>query len=151
MQQFIGSNVVYIRRSNSTSGMTEIAYYDGKTERVDKTPDQLLNETLHMVNSSLTASRESMKIVMKYSHYPPVVIDASQNFVFFPLHKRQSYEMCYINNQHFLQAIDFEDTIIYFTNGRSLIVPDKADQIEKHQLKAIKATDYFTKLKKRFL
>ncbi|WP_165980613.1 competence protein ComK [Macrococcus carouselicus] len=151
MKQFVGSHVVYIRRTNDTKGMTEIAFYDGETEWVTHTPDQLLNETLRMLNSSLTASRESMKSMMKYTQYAPVIIDAPLNLVFFPLHTRDSYEMWYINSQHYLQAIDYDRTTIYFTNGRSLTVDEKASHIMKCQNKALLATDFYSKVRKRFL
>lgn len=151
MQHFLGHEVVYIRRTHQTQGQTEIAYYDGEIEWVDASPDFLLNHTLKMLNSSLTASRKSVRESLKFAQFTPVIIDASQNLVFFPLHPKDSYEMCYINNQHFLQAIDYEETIIYFTNGRSLSVKEKSAHILKQYNKALQATDFYSKIKKRFL
>ncbi|ULG72676.1 competence protein ComK [Macrococcus brunensis] len=151
MQHYLTQQVVYIRRTNQTRGQTEIAYYNGEIEWVDVSPDFLLNQTLKMVNSSLTASRKSVKESLKFAQYTPVIIDASQNLVFFPLHPKDSYEMCYINNQHYLQAVDHAETMIYFTNGRSLTVKEKSAHVVKYYNRALQAADFYSKMKKRFL
>lgn len=110
-RKLLDRRVTYIRRIQE---MTEIYYADKQMMHINRRPEQLLQDWLINLGSSVQAKKEAARRQLQVSQYLPILIDPEWRVVFFPLHRQNDYCQLFINSDYFLKV---QNEVIYLTNG----------------------------------
>ncbi|WP_414043573.1 competence protein ComK [Macrococcus animalis] len=136
----------------SLEGKTEIMTLTKENRIVDERPEKLLEDTLTYFGSNIKTRKQSVKILTGQAHHLPIMIEASLEWIYYPIHQKKTHFQLYINPKmiyHF--EGNKEKSIIYFVNNESIEIPQHISFIQKQHQKALVLADLQMKIIKRQL
>ncbi|KAA1042619.1 competence protein ComK [Macrococcus equipercicus] len=135
-----------MKRDLSSGGQSEIMLRNGRILKVDREPEQLLNETLIYLGSNLKARRSAAKHVHQIKQFIPIVIDSETGITFFPLHRQTDYCRYYINSFYYL---NYADQQITFTNQTCLKIALSEAFVRRQYEKSLTMMDSQKKIREQ--
>lgn len=134
------------------AGQTEILTHMEERRIVETRPDVLLEDTLIYFGSNLKTRKQSAKVLTGQKHHLPIIIEATLEWMYFPVHQKKTHFQLYINHKMMYHFEGNKDkTIIYFVDDQQIEVQQSISFIKKQHHKALLLSDLQTKIIKRQL
>ncbi len=104
---------------------------------VPLSPLKLIDESCRYYGSSYAGRLEGVKQVMGITKKAPIAISVELSIFFFPHESPQNESCVWLSHTHIeaLEKKDKQHTIVYFSNGDSLVVPASKNQLETKVLR----------------
>lgn len=83
MELPISIHTMYLYQYGEVEGRTELRRFNEQTIIMDRTADQLLDDTLVLLGSSLKTRKSSARVLMRTKKYIPIMMEAHLNWAFF--------------------------------------------------------------------
>ncbi|MBQ5153022.1 competence protein ComK [Macrococcoides caseolyticum] len=150
MELPISIHTMYLYQYGEVEGRTELRRFNEQTIIMDRAADQLLDDTLVLLGSSLKTRKSSARVLMRTKKYIPIMMEAHLNWAFFQVHQNKQHYKAYINQKYvtYIEGSD-EYTDITFLDGAKLRLPQKVKHVQKQYEKCICFVDTQHKIIKR--
>ncbi len=115
---------------------------------VEKTPNEIINDSCLFFGSSYTGRHEATKYLIGISYKSPIIIEESRNIIFFPTNSPRIFDCNWISLKNIVDYKRYGDkTIIYFKNNKELILDISYGSLDNQILRAARL-DSVTRNKK---
>lgn len=104
---------------------------------VPLSPLKLIDESCRYYGSSYAGRLEGVKRVMGITKKAPIAISVELSIFFFPHESPQNESCVWLSHTHIeaLEKKDKQNTVVYFSNGESIVVPASKNQLETKVLR----------------
>lgn len=110
------NTIALIYKDNKT-----IVYELGSIFIVDKLPNEIIKYSCEYFGSSFKGRILGTKKMTGITHKSPIIIEESQEIIFFPISSPRLYDCSWINNKYIKKYIkDNNNCILYTINGEKI-------------------------------
>lgn len=113
-------------------------YEDKKEYIIDNTPFEIIDYSCKYFGSSYEGRKDGTKSILHIEYKVPIVIESSNNLIFFPTSSPYSSDCCWISLKDIksVKEIENKGTEITFINGKKVIIPVSKRMIDNQILRA---------------
>ena len=115
-----------------TDNNSSLVYEDDTRYMISEKPYQIMEDSCRYFGSTYAGRKESAKAMLGAEYKVPIIVQDRDNLIVFPTTSPFSDDCIWINLKRIksFKKIDSINTIIYFDNGKELIVPCSFRSIE---------------------
>lgn len=113
-------------------------YEDGKEYIIDNTPFEIIDYSCKYFGSSYEGRKEGTKSILHIDYKVPIIIEGTNNLIFFPTSSPYSDDCCWISLKDIKNVSEYDDkgTEITFNNDKKIIIPVSKRMINNQILRA---------------
>ena len=99
---------------------------------INKSPEEIINDTLKYLGSSLEGAIIGSKSILGNKNRLPISISAEQGIIWFPCNSFRTKKSIWLAHSHIenLERINTIETIVHMSHGQSLNISMRKNQIE---------------------
>lgn len=130
-----------------------------KTKIVEKNNEYIINaraysimdESCKYYGSTYKGRLNAAKKILQCSYKLPILVEESQNLIFFPTKSSLEEDCCWINF-NYIEKIDKTEngSVIFFTNQKDIIIPVSKLSLENQISRSIRLSYIISERKKKF-
>lgn len=113
-------------------------YEDKKEYIVDSTPFEIIDYSCKYFGSSYEGRKEGTKSILNIDYKVPIIIEGTNNLIFFPTSSPYSIDCCWISLKDIKNVREYKDKgcEITFNNNKKVIIPVSKRMINNQILRA---------------
>ena len=113
-------------------------YEDKKEYIVDSTPFEIIDYSCKYFGSSYEGRKEGTKSILHIDYKVPIIIEGTNNLIFFPTSSPYSIDCCWISLKDIKNVREYKDKgcEITFNNNKKVIIPVSKRMINNQILRA---------------
>lgn len=113
-------------------------YEDKKEYIVDSTPFEIIDYSCKYFGSSYEGRKEGTKSILHIDYKVPIIIEGTNNLIFFPTSSPYSTDCCWISLKDIKNVREYKDKgcEITFNNNKKVIIPVSKRMINNQILRA---------------